>query len=73
MASGFRVDERLSGGRVRCREAARLHDDDIKEREIIVCRTLAEGMERRKDGKIVCKMRLVRDDDPEWLRLKPSR
>ena len=34
--------------------------------------TLAEGMERRKDGKVVCKMRLVRGDDPEWLRLKPT-
>ena len=34
--------------------------------------TLTEGMERRKDGKIVCSMRLVRGDDPEWLRLKPT-
>ena len=34
--------------------------------------TLAEGMERRKGGKIVCKMRLVRGDDREWLRLKPT-
>ena len=33
---------------------------------------LTEGMERHKDGKIVCKMRLVRGDDPEWLRLKPT-
>ena len=34
--------------------------------------TLTEGMERHKNGKIVCKMRLVRGDDPEWLRLKPT-
>ena len=34
--------------------------------------TLAEGMKRHKDGKIVCEMRLVRGDDPEWLRLKPT-
>ena len=34
--------------------------------------TLAERMKRYKDGKIVCKMRLVRGDDPEWLRLKPT-
>ena len=34
--------------------------------------TLTEGMKRHKDGKIVCKMRLVRGDDPEWLRLKPT-
>ena len=33
---------------------------------------LAAGMKRHKDGKIVCKMRLVRGDDPEWLRLKPT-
>ena len=50
----------------------RLYDDDLKECEIIVCQTLAEGMKRHKDGKIVCKMRLVRGDDPEWLRLKPT-
>ena len=34
--------------------------------------TLTEGMEKRKDGKIVCAMRLVRGDDPEWLRIKPT-
>ena len=34
--------------------------------------TLAEGMKRHKDGKVVCKMRLVRGDDSEWLRLKPT-
>ena len=37
VACGFRVDERLSRGRVRYREASRLHDDDLKERGIIVC------------------------------------
>ena len=35
--------------------------------------SLAEEMERRADGKVVCKMRLVRGDDPEWLRLEPTR
>ena len=34
--------------------------------------TLTEGMEKRKNGEIVCKMRLVRGDDPEWLRIKPT-
>ena len=30
VARGFRVDERLSRGRVRRREAARLHDDNLQ-------------------------------------------
>lgn len=49
-------------------EFRRLHD------ELLAAgwATLSEGMQRRKDGKIVCNLRLVRGDDPEWLRLKPT-
>ena len=46
----------------------RLHDELLADGWA----TLTEGMERRTDGKIVCAMRLVRGDDPEWLRLKPT-
>ena len=49
-------------------EFRRLHDELLANGWA----TLTEGMERRKDGKIVCNMRLVRGDDPEWLRLKPT-
>ena len=49
-------------------EFRRLHDELLANGWA----TLTEGMEKRKDGKIVCNMRLVRGDDPEWLRLKPT-
>ena len=49
-------------------EFRRLHDELLANDWA----TLTEGMKRRKGGKIVCKMRLVRGDDPEWLRLKPT-
>ena len=46
----------------------RLHDELLADGWA----TLTKGMERRADGIVVCKMRLVRGDDPEWLRLKPT-
>ena len=49
-------------------EFRRLHDELLANGWA----ALTEGMKRHKDGKIVCKMRLVRGDDPEWLRLKPT-
>lgn len=49
-------------------EFRRLHDELLANGWA----TLTEGMEKRKDGKIVCKLRLVRGDDPKWLRLKPT-
>lgn len=49
-------------------EFRRLHDELLANGWA----TLTEGLEKRKDGKIVCAMRLVRGDDPEWLRIKPT-
>ena len=49
-------------------EFRRLHEDLLANGWA----TLNEGMEKRKDGKVISKMRLVRGDDPEWLRLKPT-
>lgn len=49
-------------------EFRRLHDELLANGWA----TLTEGMEKRKDGKVISKMRLVRGDDPEWLRLKPT-
>lgn len=49
-------------------EFRRLHDELLANGWA----TLTEGMKRHKDGKVVCKMRLVRGDDSEWLRLKPT-
>lgn len=49
-------------------EFRRLHDELLANGWA----SLAEGMERRADGKVVCKMCLVRGDDPEWLRIKPT-
>ena len=46
----------------------RLHDELLADGWA----TLTVEMERRADGIVVCKMRLARGDDPEWLRLKPT-
>ena len=50
------------------KEFRRLHDELL----FNGWATLADRMGMRTEGKVVCAMRLVRSDDPEWLRLKPT-